>query len=627
MDAQTSSVPEIVSAPPAGAMRPLAIFLRVIEHIAAAVLAIDVVIVFISVIYRYFLHNPIEWTEEIASALMGVLIFLGAATVLGRRQHMGITTFRQMFPAAWQGVMERMAAWVVLGVSGVMLASSCQLLIDSADQTTPLGLPGWIFVWPAIIGGVGMVVFAVANVFTAPSKCVWTAFAFCAVVVGAVAGWNSWADPASQIAPIFLLVGGFFLCLALGVPIAFTVAFSAMVYFIADSSVTIMIFSQQVVAGGGYFVLLAIPFFILAGLAMEANGMSTRLFELLLRMLGNLRGGLNLIVIVATMIFSGISGSKLADVAAVGGIVIPVVRRTRQSPEHAAGLLACTAVMAEAIPPCVNLIVLGFVANISIGGLFMAGIVPAVFLAIGLGTVAVIGGQRVDVKDAFPHRTPLPRLIGGALIAFVMVFMIGRGVVAGVATSTEISAFAVVYAFVVGGLAFRELTPKLVVDLFVRSASIAGSILFIVATASALSFALTIEQIPRYLSESMTALGHDYGVHAFVIVTVVITIFFGAILEGAPALIIFGPLFVPIAQALGIPSFQFGVIMVLSMGFGMFAPPVGMGLFATCAVSQTRIEDVSRAMIKYLCVLAAGILVLIFVPQISLWLPSRLGFQ
>ena len=285
------------------------------------------------------------------------------------------------------------------------------------------------------------------------------------------------------------------------------------------------------VAGANHFVLLAIPFFVLAGLTMEANGMSTRLIELLLRVFGRFRGGLNLITIIATTLFSGVSGSKLADIAAVGGIIVPAVRRTKQDPNDAAGLLACTAIMSETIPPCVNMIIFGFVASISIGGLFMAGVVPAIILAISLSIVAVIYGKRIDPKDAITTQRTLVRLIGGSMVALAMIVMIGKGVTSGVATSTEISAFAVIYALLVGGLAFRELTFKKVVHLFVKSASMTGVILFIVAAASSLSYALTIERIPHALATVLIDMGQHYGAITFVLLSALIMIVFGMVLE------------------------------------------------------------------------------------------------
>ena len=192
-------------------------------------------------------------------------------------------------------------------------------------------------------------------------------------------------------------------------------------YFLANPTLPTLIYSQQLVAGANHFVLLAIPFFVLAGVAMEANGMSSRLIELLVRMMGRLRGGLNLIIIVAVAFFSGVSGSKLADIAAVGGIIMPAVRRTKQDPNEAAGLLACSGVMAETIPPCINMIIFGFVASISIGGLFMAGLVPALILALALAAVAIYTGKKVDPSAAFPERRPMLRLLGGALVALIMI--------------------------------------------------------------------------------------------------------------------------------------------------------------------------------------------------------------
>ena len=217
------------------------------------------------------------------------------------------------------------------------------------------------------------------------------------------------------------------------------------------------------------------------------------------------------------------------------------------------------------------------------------------------------------------------RLIGGALVALIMILMIGKGVTSGVATSTEVSAFAVVYAFVVGGLAFRELTWPVIVRLFVHSASMAGSILFIVAAAGALSYALTIERVPDLISTAMTQLGTRFGATMFIIVSAVVMMIFGMVLEGAPALILFGPLLTPIATKLGVNELQFGIVMVIAMGLGLFAPPVGLGLFATCAITGTEVKNVVRPMLKYLVVLAAGLLVLILVPQFSLWLPRVLG--
>ncbi|MFC4278739.1 TRAP transporter large permease [Achromobacter aloeverae] len=594
---------------------------KVIEYFCAAILAADVVVVFVSVILRYFLHSPVDWAEEVARNLMATLVFLGGATVLARRQHVGIEVFRGMLPASWREPAIQLGGWTVAGVSAALLYSSVLLLEDSVNVTTPIGTPQWVSVLPVCVGALFMTVAGIANAISGAKRATWATLAAAIVLCLAVWGWNTFAPEALAIQPWLLLTVAFLASLVMGIPIAFVLALSSLVYFLAEPSLPMIIYSQQVMAGMDHFVLLAIPFFVLAGLIMEANGMSSRLIELLVRMFGRVRGSMNLISILATAFFSGVSGSKLADIAAVGGIVVPAVRRTKQDANETAAVLAASAVMAETIPPCVNLIIMGFVANISIGGLFLAGLVPAAVLAAGLCAMAVAFGRKIDPRLAFPQRMALPKLLGGALIALVMVGMIGKGVTSGIATSTEVSAFAVVYALLAGGIAFRELTPRAIVGLFVRAASMAGGILFIIAAASSVAFALTVQQLPTFLSGTMTTLAHDYGSVAFVLVSALLMVIFGAILEGAPALIIFGPLLTPIAQQVGVNPLHFGTVVVIAMGLGLFAPPFGLGLFATCAMTGTRVEQVARPMIKYLVLLAIMLVVLIFVPAISLWLP------
>jgi tripartite ATP-independent transporter DctM subunit len=609
-----------------GAHRFLDRLLVTTEIIAAVVLASDVVVVLCSVVWRYFLHDPVDWAEEIARALMGMQVFLGAATTLARLQHVGIDSFRALFPAAWRPLLIQLCHWIIVVVALALFASSCALLIDSIGQTTPIGLPQWIYVGPMVIGSALMLLFGTAAALEGSRNAVWGTLTAATVIAAVVWGWNT-AMPAHAITPLMLLATGFVLSIVAGLPIAFALAFSALLYFLADPSLPMLVYSQQVLSGMDHFVLLAIPFFVLAGLLMEANGMSSRLIELLLRMMGRVRGGLNLIIITATAFFSGVSGSKLADVAAVGGIIMPAVRRTQQNPNDAAGLLAASAVMAETIPPCINMIIMGFVANISIGGLFLAGLVPAAFMALSLAAVAFAFGSRIDPDAAFEQRRNIIPLLGGALVGLVMIAMIGKGVTSGVATSTEVSAFAVAYALVVGAAAFRELSLRNVLLLFMRSASMAGSILFIVAAASSVSFALTIQQIPQQLSGFMMELGHRFGANGFVLASTLLMITFGAILEGAPALIIFGPLLTPIALQLGVSPLHFGTVMVVAMGFGLFSPPVGLGLFATCSITGTEIHHVIRPMLKYLAVLFVALLALVFVPAFSLWLPARYGFS
>jgi tripartite ATP-independent transporter DctM subunit len=595
-----------------------------VEYLTGLVLAVDVVVVFLSVIFRYFLHSPIEWAEEVARSFMVILVFFGAASALGKSQHVGIDSIRKLLPAKWEPAIIQLCHWIIMVVSAGIFISSVKLVKEVQQQTTSMGLPQSIFVYPIVVGSIIMLIFSIANALRGPKATAWKTLALSIAVALIIYGWTKFF-PEYAPKPFFLMIGAFVMCMVFGVPIAFTLAFCSLLYFLLTPFLPVVVYSQQIGAGMDHYVLLSIPFFVLAGFAMEVNGMSSRLIELLLRLMGRIRGGLNLIMITAMAFFSGISGSKLADVAAVGGVLMPAVRKTKQDANEAAGLLASSAVMAETIPPCVNMIIMGFVSNISIAALFIAGLIPAAVMAVALAVIAVYYGKKIKVDEVFVRKAPWLRLIGGSLVGLVMILMIGKGVVSGVATSTEISSFAVIYALVVGGLAFRELTVKSVIKLFVNAASVTGMILFIVAAAGSISYALTIEQIPHQLSSFMIGLAHSYGSWTFMLMSVLLLVIFGAVLEGAPALIIFGPLLTPIAQQLGIHPVHFGTVLVIAMGLGLFAPPLGLGIYATCVITETKVQDVARPMAKYLLTLFIVLLVLAFVPYITLWLPKYLS--
>ena len=417
-------------------------------------------------------------------------------------------------------------------------------------------------------------------------------------------------------------------CLIGGVPIGFALAFTALIYIWIDGALPGMIFAQQMARGIDNFVLLAIPFFILVGYLMEANGMSVRLIALIERLVGRARGGLNVVMVLSMVIFSGISGSKMADVAAVGSVLIPAARRSRQNPGGAVALLAASAVMAETIPPCINLIILGFVANLSIGGLFMAGLLPAGLMALALiGVVVLLGGDARLTQEVGLSTAPLAQLWRGAIVTLGLVVIIFAGFRFGVATATEISAFAALYALVVGGAAFRELGLRAATVSFVNAATRSGLVLFIVAAAQSLAFVLTLQQFPHALAQAMIALSENAGQGPFLLLSILILIVMGSILEGAAALIIFGPLLIPVAGQIGINGLHFGVVLVIAMGIGLFAPPLGLGLYGACLIGGVPIESTVRPMLGYLGLLFLCLIVIAFVPGLTLWLPHLLGYQ
>jgi tripartite ATP-independent transporter DctM subunit len=599
--------------------------LRLTDAVAALLLAADLVVVIVSVVLRSRFNAPVEWSDDVARGLMVGSSFFGAAGAMARGENIGIKFFADRLPKKLRRPIDAAVALLVVIISAVVALNALHLGALTTGQTTGSGLPLELTFYPMGAGALCMTIFATDQFVRRGLRDIVVALACVGAVVAIWFAWSILAPDTMPGSGTFMLLG-FVAVLCGGMPIGFALALAALIFVWVEGSLPGVIFAQQMARGIDNFVLLAIPFFILVGYLMEANGMSVRLIELLERLVGRLRGGLNVVTVLSMVIFSGISGSKMADVAAVGSVLIPAARRSRQNPGSAVALLAASAVMAETIPPCINLIILGFVANLSIGGLFMAGLLPAGLMAVALVVVAIIFGSRNPIAPEPGSRKPAAQLWGGAAATFGLIAIIFGGFKSGFATATEISAFAALYALIVGAAVFRELSVKAAIRSFVLAATRSGLVLFIVAAAQSLAFVLTLQQVPRALAEAMIGLSQTNGTWVFMLLSIAILIVMGSVLEGAAALIIFGPLLVPVAGQLGIAPLHFGVVLVIAMGIGLFAPPLGLGLYGACLIGNVPIERTVKPMLGYLGLLLLCLLVIAFTPGIATWLPRLLGY-
>src|SRR3954469_14031456 len=535
----------------AGASASVRFLLGITDTVAAVLLAADLLVVIVSVTLRSLFNAPVEWSDDVARGLMVGSSFFGAASAVARGENVGVAFFVDRMPGHARRVVDAVVALLILIIAAYVAWHAIELGGLTTGQTTGSGLPLELTFYPMGAGAACMAAFALDQFLRRDWRDVVIAIA---IVAGVAALWLAWStlSPPTAPGPAPLMLIGFVISLAGGMAIGFALALAALIYIWAEGALPGVIFAQQMARGIDNFVLLAIPFFILVGYLMEANGMSVRLIALLERMVGRMKGGLNVVMVLSMVIFSGISGSKMADVAAVGSVLIPAARRSRQNPGAAVALLAASAVMAETIPPCINLIILGFVANMSIGGLFMAGLLPAGLMALALIAAAItFGSPAALAEDDARPRTPMAQLWGGVAVALGLIVIVFGGFKSGVATATEISAFGALYALVVGGIAFRELGPRAASRTFVQAATRSGLVLFIVAAAQALAFVLTLQQIPHALAELMVGLSNTGGSRLFMLLSILILIVMGSVLEGAAALIIFGPLLVPVAAQLG----------------------------------------------------------------------------
>jgi len=608
-----------------GGHRITASLLALSDAVAAILLAADLLVVSVSVLLRFLFNAPVEWADDVARGLMVGSSFFGAASALARAENLGVAFFIDKLPSDARRVVDSMGALLVAVIAFYVAFNAMKMGWLTTGQTSGSGLPlEWTF-YPMGAGALFMTVFALEVFCARPIRDIVAGVLAVGLIAGFYLAWDFLAPDSVPSSGTLMLIG-FFITLLGGLPIGFALALAALIFIWVEGTLPGVIFAQQMARGIDNFVLLAIPFFILVGYLMEANGMSVRLIELLQRAVGRMRGGLNVVMVMSMVLFSGISGSKMADVAAVGSVLIPAARRSKQNPGGAVALLAASAVMAEAIPPCINLIILGFVANLSIGGLFVAGLLPAGLMALALIVLSIILGKRPEpVAEAEP-RAAVSGLWSGAIASFGLIFMIFFGFKSGFATATEISAFAVVYAIIVGSIVFRELSFKTAAHSFVQSATRSGLVLFIVAAAQSLAFVLTLQQVPHAVGDLMLSLSGSHGVWLFMLLSIAVLIVMGSVLEGAAALIIFGPLLMPVAVKLGIDPLHFGVVLVVAMGIGLFAPPLGLGLYGACLIGNVPIEQTVKPIMGYLGLLLLCLLVIAFVPAISTALPRAFGY-
>jgi tripartite ATP-independent transporter DctM subunit len=369
--------------------------------------------------------------------------------------------------------------------------------------------------------------------------------------------------------------------------------------------------------GMSHLILLAVPLFVFLGLLIEMTGMARSMVRFLASLLGHVRGGLSYVLIGAMYLVSGISGSKAADMAAVAPALFPEMQARGAKPGDLAALLSATGAQTETIPPSIVLITIGSVTGISIAALFTGGLLPAIVLAIGLCYVVARRYRNDDlshVKRATAREILIAFVV--ALPALALPFLIRAAVVEGVSTATEVSTIGIVYSIFAGLLIYRQFDWRRLGPILVESASLSGAILIIIGAASAMAWGLTQSGFSRTLAQMMTQL--PGGKIGFMAVSIVAFILLGSILEGIPAIVLFGPLLFPIAKAVGIHEVHYAMVVVLAMGLGLFAPPFGVGYYAACAIGRVNPNDGIRPIWGYMAALLVGLIVVAAIPWISI---------
>lgn len=422
---------------------------------------------------------------------------------------------------------------------------------------------------------------------------------------------------------IFLLCC-FFLLLFLNVPISFAIGLATFLYMISaiDFLPAATTVAQRMTNGVNSFALMAIPFFILSGQIMAQGGIAKRLINCAMALLGSLPGGLALVNVLSCTFFGAISGSAVAATSAIGSFMVPQMKKAGYSPEFSAAVTATASTTGLLIPPS-NILIIYAIASggVSISALFLAGYIPGLLVALSLMIFCVIYAKRRGFKGS--ERLPIGivlKQVWQAVPSLALIFIVMGGIISGIFTPTEAGAIAVIYALILAAGVYKEVDLAKFSQILTRTVETTAIVLFLIATSSALSWALSYENIPQNLTDALLTISENPLIILLIINLILLLI--GAFMDMTPAVLIFTPIFLPIAVSMGIDPLQFGIMMILNLCIGLCTPPVGAILFVSCAVSKTKIEKMVKPMIPlYVGMIAVLVMVTTF-PSISTFLPS-----
>lgn len=425
---------------------------------------------------------------------------------------------------------------------------------------------------------------------------------------------------------VLLLFGGFAVLMLLRVPIALALVVSSLAAALWIA-VPLSIVGMKMVQSLNSFPLLAIPFFILAGEVMASGGVARRLIELANVVVGWLRGGLAMLNVVSSTFFGGISGSAVADTSSVGSVMVPMMRKQGYPDSYSVGVTVSSSTQGVLIPPSHNMIIFALAAggSVSLGGLFVAGIVPGVLIGVLLLVACYVmarkhnhpKGERVPVKD-------VPKVVGQGLLGLLTPVIVIGGILSGVFTATESAAIACLWAVLITFGVYREVPLRAFVGMVRRSIKTLGTVLFLIAAAGAYGHLLTVMELPEALTEALLGLSDNPIV--ILLLCNVLLLVLGAVMDMAPLILITTPILLPVVESLGMDPMQFGVMLMLNLAIGLITPPVGSVLFVGAAIGNVRVEQAARGVLPFYLPMVGSLLLVTFVPALSLTLPQMLGF-
>lgn len=591
---------------------------RMVEIPAALLVVAEIVVLFAGVVARYGFHRPLVWSDELASILFLWLAMLGAAVAFRRGEHMRMTALVGSLSASRRAFFDMVGTGAALAFILLILWPASEYAYEESYITTPALSLSNIWRAAALPVGIGLMgLFALLRLLKSDIRTVATALGTVTIICGAFWLAQGALKPLGNLNLVIFFVGIVGFCVFAGVPIAFAFGLAIYGYLALTTRTPLMVLVGRMDEGMSHLILLSVPLFVFLGLLIEMTGMARAMVAFLASLLGHVRGGLHYVLLGAMYLVSGISGSKAADMAAVAPVLFPEMKARGAKPGDLVALLSATGAQTETIPPSLVLITIGSVTGVSIAALFTGGLLPGLVLALTLSALVwwryrkedLSGVKRASGRDIL-------RTLVIALPALALPFVIRAAVVEGIATATEVSTIGIVYAVLAGLLIYRQFPFARLMPMLIETAALSGAILLIIGTATGMAWGLTQSGFSKALAAAMTGL--PGGAATFLAVSIVAFVILGSVLEGIPAIVLFGPLLFPVARLVGVHEVHYAMVVILAMGIGLFAPPFGVGYYAACAIGRVDPADGIRPILGYLLALLAGLIIVAIFPWISI---------
>ena len=598
------------------------LFGKLVDWFAAALVVVMTGLVFFQVTNRYIFASPIPWTEEVSRILFIWITYTGAYIALKTKSHIAVETFvKHTFSPKKQKTISNVLVFFLAYFVAYLLWVSLKVLPATAGSTTPVLEISFLYVHFAIpVIATMMLLYMVTQIFKMEWKHLIFSGLLSIVLVAAVYlvfGIKAFSGQTLVV----VSVAGMGIFILFGMPIAFSLGIACALFLVLVKNIPPHVLHTRMIGGIDSFPLLAVPFFILAGELLNTGGVTQRLVALAKVIVGHIRGGLGMVVVVGEYFFSGISGSTVADVSAIGSLMVPALKKGGYKSDETVSIVSAASAMGMLVPPSIPAVVLGGMTGMSVGALFIAGFIPAIVMALCIMALIYIRALRnkTAVEKRLSFQDSMKAVIG-AIIPLMCPVIIFAGILSGAATPTEIAVIAVLYAFIVGVFIYREIAWNKIIPILLRTAVTTGSVMLLVGIASVLSWIFSANQVPQIVGEAVTKISKSPLV--FLLLSNLCFILLGAVLEGVPAMLILVPIFLPFTAQFGVNPLHFGILTIACLGIGIFLPPIGMGMFIACTFAEIDVGRMFRSFAPYLVVLLVGLFIVTYFPWLTLVLPN-----